>query len=99
MLLAFGSKEAHYFVHHQHIEVKICNDTPQNEHHFHDKDYIHTDCALCDFTFSVFALSFTQKFDFVESPTLISTQIFPYSSHFSSRFPAFALLRGPPVFS
>jgi hypothetical protein len=98
MLLAFGSKEAHYFVYHQHVEVKVCADTKKGEHHFHDQDYIHSDCTLCDFTFSFFELSLVQKLDLHQLQTLIPTRTFSYPSFFSFQFPAFTLLRGPPAF-
>lgn len=98
MLLAFGSKEAHYFVYHQHVEVKVCADTKKGEHHFHDQDYIHSDCLLCDFTFSFFELSLTHNLNFRSLQALISTRTFSYPSFLSFQFPSFSLLRGPPVF-
>jgi hypothetical protein len=96
MLLAFGSKEVHYLVHHQHVEIKICDDTTHNEHHFHDQDYIHDDCALCDFTFSIFELNVAQPFELLAFNVNIFCSTFSYPSFFSHKISPFALLRGPP---
>jgi hypothetical protein len=97
MFWAFGSKEMHHVVHHQHFEVKVCNDTAQNENHFHDQEYSHDDCSLCDFTFSVFELAFTQKLDFPQAQTFITARVFSDPSFvLSFKFPVLALLRGPP---
>ena len=96
MLFAFGAKEAHHFVHKKHTEVKIC-DARVGEHHFHDQDYIHDDCRLCDFTFSVYELTVAQFMGFQNLNDLIPQRTFFYPSFFSFKLSAFALLRGPPV--
>ena len=54
---AFSGKELHILLEHSHEEVKIC-DAQNGEKHLHDQDYIHSDCTLCDFTFSTFELQF-----------------------------------------
>ena len=96
MLLAFSTKEMHLFMHHQHEEVKIC-DAREGEHHFHGQDYIHANCQLCDFTFSLFELSLAQKLNFPEPKTVILSQTFSYTSFLSFKYPVFTLLRGPPI--
>lgn len=57
IFIAFGGKELHILLEHSHEEVKIC-DAQNGEKHLHDKDYIHSDCTLCDFTFSTFEFQF-----------------------------------------
>lgn len=57
IFIAFGGKELHILLEHSHEEVKIC-DAQNGEKHLHDQDYIHSDCTLCDFTFSTFELQF-----------------------------------------
>jgi hypothetical protein len=56
LLFAFGAKEVHHFWAHAHVETKVC-DAPTGNEHWHDEDYSHDDCALCDFTFSIFDFS------------------------------------------
>ena len=55
LFFAFGTKEMHYFFEHAHEEVKVC-DAQKGERHIHDQEYIHDECPLCDFTFSLFEL-------------------------------------------
>ncbi|MBL7817205.1 MAG: hypothetical protein JNL70_19435 [Saprospiraceae bacterium] len=95
MFVSFSMKEVHLFLHHHHEEVKIC-DARAGEHHFHDKDYIHESCPLCDFTFSCFELNIEKPLDFSIPNTVISSQTFIYLPFFSHKPAAFAPLRAPP---
>jgi hypothetical protein len=96
IFFAFGAKELHHFLAHAHEEVKIC-DAQKGEKHLHNEEYIHVDCALCDFTFSVFELQLP-IFDFKHKiyPTL--KEDFSYkSSHFCKTLFSKSL-RGPPFY-
>jgi hypothetical protein len=96
LLFAFGAKEVHHFWAHAHVEVKIC-DANENEKHWHDEEYSHADCNLCDFTFSIFdfslpSFSLNHK-DILEE----KTDFFFIKSHYSHAF-FYTKGRAPPTF-
>ena len=92
---AFSGKELHILLEHSHEAVKIC-DAQKGETHLHDQDYIHSDCSLCDFTFSTFELQFPV---FVLKNSIYTTfeEVFSFNSSFFSNLLISESLRGPPT--
>jgi hypothetical protein len=96
IFFAFGAKELHHFWAHVHEEVKIC-DAQQGETHLHNEEYIHADCSLCDFTFSVF--DFKAPVLLLKSPiSVLKESSFSFKSFNKSNTHFFLSLRGPPSF-
>ena len=95
IFIAFGGKELHILLEHSHQEVKIC-DAQNGEKHLHDKDYIHSDCTLCDFTFSNFELYFPVFILKNSAYTLFIEEISFKSSFFSNTI-LVQSSRGPPA--
>ena len=85
LLFAFGAKEAHHFFVHAHVEVKVC-DATENEKHWHDEAYSHDDCALCDFTFSLFDFSLPTFFLSHKDCLVEKTDCFSTKSYHSHAF-------------
>jgi hypothetical protein len=97
ILLAFGTKELHHVFSDHHTEAKICH-ALEGEKHFHNEEYIHDECSLCDFTFSAFempALAFLSY----RVKTVFAERVFTYLSFNLSRSYLFQSLRAPPVAS
>jgi hypothetical protein len=95
LLFAFGAKEAHHFLAHAHVEVKIC-DATENEKHWHDEEYSHDNCSLCDFTFSIFDFSLPSFF--LNHKDILEEKIdfFSIKSHHSLAF-FYTKGRAPPT--
>lgn len=97
IFVSFGTKEMHHFLIHAHEEMKIC-DAQKGEKHLHDEEYIHHDCSLCDFTFSLFELPAFIIPALDNTITHIETE-FSFRSIFCVRTHFFKPLRGPPHIS
>jgi hypothetical protein len=95
ILLAFSTKELHHIFSHHHAEVKICH-TQAGEKHFHNEEYIHDECSLCDFTFSAFETP-TLAFQSFLVKTVFIERVFTYQSFILSRSYLFQALRAPPA--
>jgi hypothetical protein len=96
LFFAFGAKEAHHFWAHAHVKVKIC-DATENEKHWHDEEYGHSDCNLCNFTFSIFDFSLPSFF--LKHKDILEEKIdfFSIKSHHSHAF-FYTKGRAPPTF-
>jgi hypothetical protein len=84
LFFAFGAKEAHHFWAHAHVKVKIC-DATENEKHWHDEEYGHSDFSLPSF-FLKHKDTLEEKIDF-----------FSIKSHHSHAF-FYTKGRAPPTF-
>ena len=95
IFFAFGAKQLHHFWAHAHEEVKIC-DAKKGETHLHNEEYIHSQCSLCDFTFSTFEL---QILVFVLKTNIYTTieGEFSFQSSFFSNIRLSKPARGPPA--
>jgi hypothetical protein len=96
LLFAFGAKEMHHFMAHAHEDVKIC-DAIENEKHWHDEEYSHADCDLCDFTFSIFDFSLPSFFLSPKNILEEKTDCFSLNPHHSHAF-FYTKGRAPPTF-
>jgi hypothetical protein len=95
ILLAFGTKELHHVFSHHHAEVKTCH-AVAGEKHFHNEEYIHDECSLCDFTLSAFETP-VLAFQFYAVKTVFIERVFTYQSFILSRSYLFQALRAPPA--
>jgi hypothetical protein len=94
ILFAFGTKELHPIFSDHHAEVKTCH-AIEGEKHFHNEEYIHHECQLCDFTFSAFETP-VLAFQFYMVKTVFIERVFTYQSFILSHSYLFQALRAPP---
>ena len=95
MFTAFGGKEVHILLEHDHSDLEICH-VQAGETHLHAYEDLEHGCALCDFTFTFFIFSLPQLpvLKQVFSKPIAS---FTYFTHNLFLHPSFVALRGPPV--
>jgi hypothetical protein len=92
---AFGGKELHILLEHNHKAVEIC-DAKAGDVHLHDSENLEHGCSLCDFTFSYFEPNFT-SFYLHSALYLIVKKEFSFISFKLSCAYLFQSLRAPPV--
>ena len=96
LLLAFGAKEVHHFTAHAHVETKICNDGSESDTHWHDAEYLHEDCSLCDFTFSIFDFSLP-TFSLQKAQCAVEKTNFSFKNSFLTQSFFYIKGRAPPT--
>ncbi len=96
IFIAFGAKEWHIVVEHNHFATEIC-DAKAGDLHLHAYENLAHECSLCDFTFSLFELQFS-CFYLNDVEEGFFERDFNYTSFFFSSTHFFLSLRGPPCF-
>jgi hypothetical protein len=92
---AFGGKELHILLEHNHEDLEICH-VQNGDTHLHDFNKMEHGCSLCDFTFSTFTFSTFQFKALKQIYTTPQTNFVYFSNRFFLHL-AFVSLRGPPV--